>query len=417
MNTNDFWYNQTHQLSFTVGSTTYSTWNTWHLIPTNKPVIESPDDNLSQVEMKYSNNVASIINSMATTGNLKGSCDFIITSNSPDSVYSSIKTAIHCKYGTITFVDSSASYVGLFKVTGYSPKEQYSTITIEYTCIGSTDSIPALGITKTTGSTTATINTWNDWYLIPTTYPVPEMADDISQSVTIHYIDGTEKEVRISDPHKGVRTGSIEFIIISASPETTYNTIRSWLEGAKKFTVVFPSSGGTHYGTVKLSKFSDSDKFGVIGFDYELYDDDIDDKDSLTASEAHNISITIGNATYNTWTNWKLISEEPIVLDPPEVKTKYVSVPGANGSIDLTEALAGVPKYDNVTGSITFTATATDPLSTYRTIINAIHGKAGSISTEGSMSANGRFSVDGWSSSDGIFKITIGYNIQPYIGS
>lgn len=55
----------------------------------------------------------------------------------------------------------------------------------------------------------------------------------------------------------------------------------------------------------------------------------------------------------NTWDNWKLAPSTRPVVNPPEPKKEYVDVPGADGSIDYTEALTKV-RYQNRTGSWTF---------------------------------------------------------------
>ena len=55
----------------------------------------------------------------------------------------------------------------------------------------------------------------------------------------------------------------------------------------------------------------------------------------------------------NTWTNWKLAPSSRPVINPPEPKKEYVDVPGADGSIDYTEALTNV-RYQNRSGSWTF---------------------------------------------------------------
>ena len=55
----------------------------------------------------------------------------------------------------------------------------------------------------------------------------------------------------------------------------------------------------------------------------------------------------------NTWDNWRLAPSVRPVVNPPEPKKEYVDVPGADGSLDYTEALTKV-RYQNRTGSWTF---------------------------------------------------------------
>lgn len=63
-------------------------------------------------------------------------------------------------------------------------------------------------------------------------------------------------------------------------------------------------------------------------------------------------SITFG--TKNTWDDWHLIPTSRPVFNPPSVKTNLIEIPGGDGALDLTTALAGRPLYKNRTGSIEF---------------------------------------------------------------
>lgn len=56
----------------------------------------------------------------------------------------------------------------------------------------------------------------------------------------------------------------------------------------------------------------------------------------------------------DTWQDWHLIpSARPQVSLPP-VRTKFIDIPGLDGQLDLTTALAGRPLYGNRTGSWSF---------------------------------------------------------------
>ena len=69
---------------------------------------------------------------------------------------------------------------------------------------------------------------------------------------------------------------------------------------------------------------------------------------------AINFKVDDGNDIWrNTWDNWKLAPSTRPVVNPPEPKKEYVDVPGADGSIDYTEALTHV-RYQNRSGSWTF---------------------------------------------------------------
>lgn len=71
---------------------------------------------------------------------------------------------------------------------------------------------------------------------------------------------------------------------------------------------------------------------------------------------AHSINFKVENEEdywRNTWDNWKLAPSSRPIVNPPEPKKEYVDVPGADGSIDYTEALTKV-RYQNRTGSWNF---------------------------------------------------------------
>lgn len=61
--------------------------------------------------------------------------------------------------------------------------------------------------------------------------------------------------------------------------------------------------------------------------------------------------VKFGN--YHTAREWEMILNA-MSIDPPKVKTSYISVEGRDGSLDLTEALTGEIKFENRKASFTF---------------------------------------------------------------
>lgn len=130
----------------------------------------------------------------------------------------------------------------------------------------------------------------------------------------------------------------------------------------------------------------------------------------------------------NTYDDWHLISAERPYIAPPSVKTKYVDIPGGNGSIDYTESLTGYPVYNNREGSIEFTIlNDLDDVEyigwqeIYSDILNYLHGKSMQMILEDSEDYyfDGRYKVSsytpGSSGDDPRSKITIDYNVYPYM--
>lgn len=128
-------------------------------------------------------------------------------------------------------------------------------------------------------------------------------------------------------------------------------------------------------------------------------------------------SITFGNK--NTWDDWHIVPSSRPAISPPQVKTNYVEVPGANGSIDFTEALRGFPVYQNRTGSIEFIVLHDywgSWSGTYHEIMTHLHGKKMKMILEDDPSFyyEGRFAVNNWKSDANYSKITIDYNVGPF---
>ena len=127
-------------------------------------------------------------------------------------------------------------------------------------------------------------------------------------------------------------------------------------------------------------------------------------------------SITIGDK--NTWDDWHLIPTSRPLFNPPSVKTTLVSIPGGDGSLDLTEALAGRPTYENRTGSWTFAVENgfRDWAELYSEVMAYLHGKEliAILEDDPNYYYKGRFAVNGWKSNKDYSEITIDYNVGPY---
>lgn len=163
--------------------------------------------------------------------------------------------------------------------------------------------------------------------------------------------------------------------------------------------------------------------------------------DAEIAKQLH--SITIG--AYNTWQNWRLIPASRPVVNPPEVKTNFVEVPGADGVLDFTEALDEQIHYKNREGSWEFlvcheqididTGNKYNWSTLWHDILNAIHGKRVQVilmdewkegasessdnnETNASVSENrfyvGRVWLNSFVSDSYHSKIVIDYNLEPF---
>ena len=141
----------------------------------------------------------------------------------------------------------------------------------------------------------------------------------------------------------------------------------------------------------------------------------------------HSITfIDVDDATkrVNTWEDWHLVPSSRPVIVPPKVQTKYVDIPGADGSLDLTDYLAGRPTFANREGTMEFTILNNYNIEDYEyiwsrlysDIMDYLHGKRKLMILEDDpvYYYQGRFSVDSWATDQHNSKITIGYNLWPY---
>lgn len=127
-------------------------------------------------------------------------------------------------------------------------------------------------------------------------------------------------------------------------------------------------------------------------------------------------SITIGEK--NTWEDWRLIPSSRPLVNPPNVKTHFIDIPGGNGSIDLTESLSGKPTYENRRGNWEFIVQNgfkewSELFSEIMAYLHGRHMKA-VLEDDPLYFYEGRFSIDSWKSGQNYSTITIGYNLNPY---
>ena len=126
----------------------------------------------------------------------------------------------------------------------------------------------------------------------------------------------------------------------------------------------------------------------------------------------------------NTWDDWHLIPSSRPVFATPSVRTNYVEVPGADGALDLTEALVNRPLYNNREGNFEFIVyndigTYADDKTwseIYSEIAAYIHGKKMNsiLEDDPGYYYHGRFFLDEWKSDPNYSTISISYVVDPY---
>lgn len=127
-------------------------------------------------------------------------------------------------------------------------------------------------------------------------------------------------------------------------------------------------------------------------------------------------SITFGDK--NTWDDWFLIPSSRPVFNPPAPKTSYIDIPGSDGQLDMTEALAGYPLYECRKGSLEFIVDNwhREWQDLYSEIMDYLHGQTmrAILEDDPDHYYEGRFSVNQWKSEAVNSKIVIDYVVYPY---
>lgn len=127
-------------------------------------------------------------------------------------------------------------------------------------------------------------------------------------------------------------------------------------------------------------------------------------------------SINIGDV--NTWDDWHIVPTSRPLVATPSVRESYVEIPGADGVLDYTEALAGKPVYGQRTGSWEFIVINgyQDWTILYNIIRDYLHGKKFEIilDDEPDYVYTGRLKLNEWRSEEHWSVVVIEYNIDPY---
>lgn len=121
---------------------------------------------------------------------------------------------------------------------------------------------------------------------------------------------------------------------------------------------------------------------------------------------------------YHTWRDWHLKMKR-MKIGMPKVKTEYLTVPGMNGSLDLTEAQNGGVKYENRELEFVFDArncNYQEWSTLISTISAAIHGqkKRIIIDVDPGYYYSGRCSVETEKSNEVLAEIVIVCTCEPF---
>lgn len=120
----------------------------------------------------------------------------------------------------------------------------------------------------------------------------------------------------------------------------------------------------------------------------------------------------------NTWDHWRIAPTSRPVFAPPSPKTNYTDIPGANGKLDLSQALTGYPLYSNRTGSIEFVVMNDFRhwQTAFTDIMSTIHNRKLFCVYEEDPAYFyvGRWAVQNWTSAESHSKVVLQYDLEPY---
>lgn len=130
----------------------------------------------------------------------------------------------------------------------------------------------------------------------------------------------------------------------------------------------------------------------------------------------------------DTYEDWHLVPSSRPAIASPGVETKFVTIPGRDGSLDLSEFLRnGRPAYGDRSGSFDFYVENgwdenANPeefwMTLYPRIVNTLHGKKFKMvlnEDDPDYYWEGRFTVDKYDPGDGYHsKVTISYAVAPF---
>ena len=127
---------------------------------------------------------------------------------------------------------------------------------------------------------------------------------------------------------------------------------------------------------------------------------------------------------FNTWDTYHLIPVSRPVVTTPKPKFNFVTIPGADGVLDFSEALDGKIHFEQRTGSWEFYVAHEeienyDWISLWSQLLADLHGNEFAISLSGEESETpmyyfGRVWLNEWRSDPSHSKVVIDYNLSPY---
>lgn len=130
--------NVAHGVKFVVeGGEARHTWDDWHIVPTERPTVATPQPNLNYISVPGSNyeiDVSEVVSGSITYGPREGAFEFAVI-NKEDWMWVNEEITNYLAGNRVRVVfddDPDYFYEGRAWVEGYKPGSNYSTIVIRY---------------------------------------------------------------------------------------------------------------------------------------------------------------------------------------------------------------------------------------------------------------------------------------------
>ncbi|MGI5912741.1 MAG: hypothetical protein ACOX6E_09260 [Syntrophomonadaceae bacterium] len=127
--------------------------------------------------------------------------------------------------------------------------------------------------------------------------------------------------------------------------------------------------------------------------------------------------VSTDGQSYHTYTDLGMILTSAPVVNPPELQTETVKVPGRDGLLDLSEALTGRVAFGNRSGSWTFFVE--ESIGFHKNLdrlANLIHGKRFKciFDIDPEWYYKGRLNIDKYATEGTSREIQLNYDLDPY---
>lgn len=112
-----------------------------------------------------------------------------------------------------------------------------------------------------------------------------------------------------------------------------------------------------------------------------------------------------------------LLPKSKMIVAPPDVREVYVEIAGADGDLDITEALTGRANYESREGKFEFTVINRENWDyIYSLVMNTIHGQRMRVVLDDDPHYyyNGRVKVDSFKTNKHTATLTIKGDFEPY---